>query len=225
MNEVDRPTQDPFAERLRSALEGEGPEIPRETMWEEIQRARGAAGHTEPPTPRIGRRPAFPRLLGYGLAAAAVLALAFGVAQFAPRAGSGAPDPEQPGAAQGPGLASPASNGAYARSAADHFRNAETLLALFRTEAADVAPETGPWARTLLGTTRLLMDSPAGADPQTAEALADLELVLAQLALMGPETVASERRWIEESLQDRQLMMKLRDAQLDADRFDTAMED
>lgn len=194
-------------------------------MWENIQRARGAPGPARiAPAPRRPR-PLFRRPFGYGLAAAAVLALAFGVARLASPAGDGASDPDRAGAEEGPGVTSPVHSWAYARTAAEHFREAETLLALFRTEPTDISPETGRWARTLLGTTRLLMDSPAGADPRTAEALADLELVLAQLALMGPETVASERRWIEESLQDRQLMMKLRDAALDADRFDTAMEE
>lgn len=224
MNGFDGPGRD-FAARLRSALEVEAPEVPREAMWEEIQRARGAARTAAPLVPRTGRRPPFRRPFGWGLVAAAVLALALGVTHLAPRAETGASDPEPRGEGVVPGLPSAPLSGAYARTAADHFREAETLLALFRTEGSDGSAETERWARTLLGTTRLLMDSPAGADPRTAETLADLELVLAQLALVGPETVASERRWIEESLQDRQLMMKLRDAALDADGLDTAMED
>jgi hypothetical protein len=38
------------------------------------------------------------------------------------------------------------------------------------------------WARDLLTTTRLLLDSPAGADPARRELLETLELVLVQIA-------------------------------------------
>lgn len=213
MNGNSGPGPDDFGARLRSALRDEDLEVPAEAMWEAI-----VAGRTQ-------RRARWPWRLGWGLAASAVLALAVGLGrEIGPWAPNG--DGVTPLETVAPSGAHAVAPGRYAWAAAHHFREAETLLALFRTERPDVSGETGRWAQSLLGTTRLLMDSPARSNPDLAETLDDLELVLVQIAGLDPALPAAERRWVEESLENRHLMSRLRALGLDpTGRGTTTMED
>jgi hypothetical protein len=69
------------------------------------------------------------------------------------------------------------------------------------------------WARDVLSSTRLLLDSPASRDPQLRALLADLELVLAQIVqLSGTPLQAGERELIERAMRDRDLLPRLRSA-------------
>ena len=61
---------------------------------------------------------------------------------------------------------------------------AEALLTAYRATTAQNAAGTqqlGRWGRDILSSTRLLIDSPAGDDPQLRALLNDLELVLVQI--------------------------------------------
>ena len=68
----------------------------------------------------------------------------------------------------------------------DYMRGAETLLSHLGADdrAKSVPAEFAAQARDLLLTTRLLLDSPVGEDPEMASLLADLELVLSQASLL-----------------------------------------
>jgi hypothetical protein len=65
----------------------------------------------------------------------------------------------------------------------------------------------------VLSSTRLLIDSPAGRDPQMRTLFTDLELVLAQIVqLSGTPLQASERELIDRAMRDRDLLPRLRSA-------------
>jgi hypothetical protein len=95
-----------------------------------------------------------------------------------------------------------------------HLANAEALLTAFRTDSRDAKMDAqlSKWARDLLSNTRLLLDSPAGDDPQRAKLLGDLELVLAQIVQLSPETGAQDRAMIEGSIRSGHVMTRLRSA-------------
>lgn len=93
-----------------------------------------------------------------------------------------------------------------------HLANAEALLTAFRTDSRDAKMDAqlSKWARDLLSNTRLLLDSPAGEDPQRAKLLGDLELVLAQIVQLSPGAAAQDRELIEGSIRNGQVMTRLR---------------
>ena len=93
-----------------------------------------------------------------------------------------------------------------------HLANAEALLTAFRTDSRDAKMDAqlSKWARDLLSNTRLLLDSPAGDDPQRAKLLGDLELVLAQIVQLSPGAAAQDRELIEGSIRNGQMMTRLR---------------
>jgi hypothetical protein len=67
-------------------------------------------------------------------------------------------------------------------------------------------------AAELLTTTRLLLDSPAAADPKARALLEDLELVLAQVAHLGVEGARVELELIAQALEQRDLLPRLTSA-------------
>jgi hypothetical protein len=73
--------------------------------------------------------------------------------------------------------------------ATEHLAQAEEFLTLFRTSVRgqDQQRLASAMARQLLASNRLLLDSPAGADPRLKLLLQDLELVLAQIAQLSPQ--------------------------------------
>jgi hypothetical protein len=75
------------------------------------------------------------------------------------------------------------------------------------------ARQLGSWGREVLSSTRLLLDSPAGRDPQLRPLLDDLELVLVQIIrLSGAPLDSSDRALIDRALEDRDLLPRIRTA-------------
>lgn len=201
-------TQDRMERLIEAARDyNQPPDTPRDEMW--------AAIRTELPGARssddLAARRARDRMRRWtpwaiGLAAAATLAVGFGLGRLM--------EAPQPG---------PSNLAAESRSpsvpvrlaAAEHMSDAEALLTLFRSseETADRAA-TADWARDLLGTTRMLLDSRVAEDPEMAALLEDLELVLVQIASAGG---AEDDELIEEGIQQQHLLTKLRTAAAPAD--------
>ena len=75
-----------------------------------------------------------------------------------------------------------------------------------------VDADVGDWAGELLTTARLMMDSPAGNDPQLRQLLEDLELVLAQINQYASQQSDDELDLIEDGLEEQDLMLRLRAA-------------
>jgi hypothetical protein len=113
---------------------------------------------------------------------------------------------------------SPDPSDLYRAAAMQTLVQAEALLTAYRT-TGDAAPDpqamqqAARWARDVLSSTRLLMDSPAARDPRMRVLFSDLELVLAQIVqLSGAPLQAPERELIERALRDRDLLPRLRSA-------------
>jgi hypothetical protein len=70
-------------------------------------------------------------------------------------------------------------------------------------------------AHDLLLTTRLLLDSPAAADPRFRALLEDLELVLAQVVRLQSEQRRDELDLIRQALEQRDVLLRLRTAVAD----------
>ena len=106
----------------------------------------------------------------------------------------------------------------YRMAAAQTLTQAEALLTAYRASSTPQrdpanARQLGNWGREVLGSTRLLIDSPAGDDPQLKALLNDLELVLVQIIqLSGAPLDASDRELIDRALQDRDLLPRIRTA-------------
>jgi hypothetical protein len=67
-------------------------------------------------------------------------------------------------------------------------------------------------ARALLGTARLLLDSPVGREQRTRDLLEDLELVLAQVARLQSQRPGEALTMINESLEERDVVPRIRTA-------------
>ena len=67
-------------------------------------------------------------------------------------------------------------------------------------------------AHDLLLTTRLLLDSPAAADPRIRSLFEDLELVLAQVVRLQSQQSSEELDLIRQALEQRDVLPRLRDA-------------
>lgn len=67
-------------------------------------------------------------------------------------------------------------------------------------------------AQQLLGTTRLLLDSPVGHEQRMKDLLEDLELVLAQVARLQPQRPGESLTLINEALEERDVVPRIRSA-------------
>ncbi|HEU4721249.1 MAG TPA: hypothetical protein VFS59_07795 [Gemmatimonadaceae bacterium] len=106
----------------------------------------------------------------------------------------------------------------YRTAAVQTLVQAEALLIAYRgaegtTRDPRALRDAARWARDVLSSTRLLMDSPAGRDPQLRMLFTDLELILAQIVqLSGTPLQANERELIDRAMRDRDLLPRLRSA-------------
>ena len=104
----------------------------------------------------------------------------------------------------------------YRMAAVQTLSQAEALLTAYRASGAGVrndpaARQLGAWAREVLGSTRLLIDSPAGTDAQLRPLLNDIELVLVQIVrLSGTPLDSADRALIDHALRDHDLLPRIR---------------
>ncbi|MFW5951889.1 MAG: hypothetical protein ACOCVZ_07230 [Gemmatimonadota bacterium] len=206
-------TQDRKEQRMLELARtyNEPPEPPREEMWAAIREAlprTDPGGESSRGRLDLDARRARRRLDGVrrwapwalGLAAAASLAVGFGLGRIT----------QSPDAAAPPAVAADGETSLPMRlAAAEHLGEAEAMLTLFRSaDRSEDRAATAAWARDLLGTTRMLIDSRASQDPEMARLLADLELVLVQIAMAAESP--TEHELIEDGIEERQLLTKLR---------------
>ena len=176
------------------------PETPTEEIWAGIEAARRYR------QPGSGwRRQAFG--WGLGLAASLAIGIAIGRAWTAPPVGGSME------AAGTVGVGDERAPTVIRVATADHMARTEALLAAFPADArGDRAQEVAAWASQLLLDTRLLLDSPASADPELAPLLDDLELVLAQIASLRGEDAQDDIRLIEDGIQQNRILARVRQA-------------
>lgn len=196
-------TEERFEEFLKRTLDDLDPvpAPPREAMWAEIDQARRFSRNSE----RAGSRRVW---LNWGAGAAAVLALGIGIGRFTARqADMPAFEVTQ---TETRGVVTP-NQTTYQVAVAQHLSRAEALLTSFKTqpETAMPDPQLAIFARDLLTSTQLLLDSPAGDDPKVAALLGDLELILAQIASMSKQS-PEEQEIIEDGLDRTAVLPRLR---------------
>lgn len=137
------------------------------------------------------------------------------VATAAPRSDDGPPRPRPgPERALAPELGDGQYTAVYTAAAVQHFAEAEAMLIAFKGDLGRgrLDAQLSSWARDLLSTTRLLIDSPAANDPLRRKLFHDLELVLVQIIQLSPGAPARDRDLIEGALTDDQVLTRLRTA-------------
>jgi hypothetical protein len=194
-----------FTEFLHELLEEmpDVPQPPREAMWARIEEARRAR---RAEASRFRRRAP---VIGWGIGLAAMLALGIGLGRSLPQQNGDAPPVAR--TTPGPDL-SDAEMLPYRLAARQHLTRTEALLTGYvRDVQSGRTREVANWAQDLLINTRLLRDSPAAQDPETARLLEDLELHLAQIAnLSGSD--ADELVLIQQSIERNNMLLRLRAA-------------
>jgi hypothetical protein len=194
------------------------PEVPREEIWARIQAAQqGERGPADGPgvIDIARRRTVLRRAARWALPLAATLALGIALGRLTmDRTATPSPLASADAAAADSAALLP-----YRMVAAQHLERTEALLTALPTDArAGQAAEVAGWAGDLLTDTRLLMDSPAARDPEMLRLLQDLELVLAQIAALPPEQAESEVELIQDGMESRYVLLRLRAATAQANR-------
>lgn len=208
--------EDRWDDQLRESVQDYNapPETPRAEMWAaiEAQRAekteRAEKRERSPVTPFRPVRPI--RLLRPLIGIAALLALGIGLGRLT----VSRPRPAAPPVVVATRIQSDAAEVAYQVATTEHLSQSEAFLTLFRASVHRGGNEqlASATARQLLGTTRLLLDSPAGSDPKTRVLLQDLELVLAQIAQLSRRPSSPDLDLITDGLEGGDVMSRLRTA-------------
>jgi hypothetical protein len=176
-------------------------EVPREAMWDAITAARQTrvAGH-------VGRRTGS----RVWLATAATLLVTTGVGLgYWLRGG----ETGETAVASVPAAASDSDlqRLTYDVASNRHFTAAEALLTTFRSNTASEGDDAvRGWARDLLSSTRLLMDSPAGDDAVRRRLLEDLEYVLAQIVQLPTDAPPADRALVDGAIARQDMMTRIR---------------
>jgi hypothetical protein len=196
---------DRFDDLLRDAARdyNEPPETPREEIWARIVSERSE---------KSARPLRHFRPLALAAGIAAILALGIGVGRLS--ISPTVPAPSQPVATQPEPATSRVNPAAYELATTEYLSQSEAFLTLFRASLRQNAGGNeqlaAATARQLLATNRLLLDSPAAKDHKTKLLLQDLELVLAQIAQLSPQSRSRDLELITEGLERAAVMNRLR---------------
>lgn len=176
-------------------------EAPREAMWDAIAGARGT---------RVAGHIALRTIHRAWYAAAATLLITTGVGLGYWLRGSGATESAAPQVATLP-VDADQQRLTYEIATNRHFTAAEALLTTFRSSVpleGDAAVHG--WARDLLSTTRLLLDSPASEDANRKRLLEDLEYILAQIVQLAPNAPDEDRDLVDGAIARQDMMTRIR---------------
>lgn len=174
------------------------PEPDYQAMWGRIEREAFAGVRNNARTPSW-------RVYSIGLAAALVIGI--GLGRFTMK------DAPAPTVAAVPGdTATPAS--AYDKAASELLGRTVVLLTSLPVEARSVGAgeRFSNMATELLTNTRLLLDSPAASDARFKDLLEDLELVLAQIAMLQTGRTRQEIDLITDALEERDVVPRIQSA-------------
>ena len=183
------------------------PPVPREELWARIQAARAGAVEAATTVRTVKTvktvktvaaggagaaiRPRRWAPLAWPVGIAALLALAFGIGRLSVGSPSrSAAEPPSRLVTEPPSRrVAEAPTTAHRLVAADYLGRTEAFLTDFRVAARTGQPDQAVTveARRLLGTARLLLDSPVAEDVRLRALLEDLELVLAEIAQLQGE--------------------------------------
>jgi hypothetical protein len=177
------------------------PEPDYQAMWGRIERESFGARRPEARTPSW-------RTFSLGLAAALMMGIGLG------RLGMNttAPAPTVTAQSAPTESAMPASN-VYDKVASELLGRTVVLLTSLPSEARNSSGERfSNQATELLTSTRLLLDSPAASDPRFKDLLEDLELVLAQIAMLQSGRTRQEIDLITDALEERDVVPRIQSA-------------
>ena len=177
------------------------PEPDYQAMWGRIEREAfaGVRRDTRTPSWRV-----------YSLGLAAALMLGIGLGRFS-----------KPGTASAPANLSAVvtdtdaqASSAYDRVASELLGRTVVLLTSLPAEARNVGAgqQFSNQATELLTSTRLLLDSPAASDARFKDLLEDLELVLAQIAMLQSGRTRQDIDLITDALEERDVVPRIRSA-------------
>jgi hypothetical protein len=178
------------------------PETPREEMWAAIEAERR-------------RRRSAPRIVvlrpvwRWGIGMAAVLVLGIAIGRHLQSGTGGTP------ASAAAASSRPGDGLAYQLAAAQVLTRAEIVLTSFRADARTGGRPDSQFldqARDLLGSTRLLLDSPVGQDPRLKPLLEDLEVILAQIAVLSASRDTADVEIINQGIDQRSVLTRLQTA-------------
>lgn len=178
------------------------PEPDYQAMWGRIEREAFSGIR-----PEKSRAPSW-RTFSLGLAATLVIGVSLGRLSMRETAA-----PAAAVADAATESATPASN-AYDRVASELLGRTVVLLTSLPAEARNVGAgeRFSTQATELLTSTRLLLDSPAASDARFKDLLEDLELVLAQLAMLQSGRTRQEIDLITDALEERDVMPRIQSA-------------
>jgi hypothetical protein len=191
-------------------------EVPRDAIWEAISARR------ERPQlvvhrvhPRPGRR-LWPMFAALAATLAVGVAIGRGV-----NSGGAANEATRTAAtdAAGDSTTMPSSDALplmLAQLTAEHFDRSEALLVSARQNLDGGAPDESlsAWARDLLSTTRLLLDTDELGDARTRQLLQDLELTLALIVQAQSSGRAVDAAAVRDDLNDGDLLLRVRSASM-----------
>lgn len=187
---------------------------PLDAMWARIEREHFDAPVVAPADVPAGdprRSLRSHRWLRAVAGIAATLVVGFGIGRVtAPGVGDGSSLPAAVDLAVNPVVRSPADP--LQRTASAYLDDAEFLLASLPREASALDSTFVTRARQMLVRTRVLLDSPIGADPELRNMLEDMELVLAQMARLRTRPGAEELTFIAAAMDERDVVPRLRTA-------------
>jgi hypothetical protein len=179
------------------------PDAPLDAIWDRVE--------AEAFAPLSGRtRPGWRAFAG-AIAATLVLGVLLGRAT----AGRDVPAALTEAARHAPAqLASTSAGDPYQRTTQDFLGRTAVLLAALPSKGHPGVNDDKltEQARQLLGTTRLLLDSPVGQEQRMKDLLQDLELVLAQVARLQSQRPGEALTLINEALEERDVVPRIRSA-------------
>jgi hypothetical protein len=197
------------------------PVTPRMEMWDAIQKAQTGTVPASVPIVSITSRRRTNWIWPTAIAAALLVGVGIDrymlssstnvqVATVPPGTTAGAPG------APSNAYADSTPSRLYRVAAVQTLTQAEALLTAYRstdmaTKNPAAAKQLGQWGREVLSSTRLLLDSPAGDDPQLRALLDDIELVLVQIIrLSGSPPDSTERALIDGAMREHDLLPRIR---------------
>ena len=185
------------------------PNADLDAIWSRVESEAFAAPQLNP----VRRAPSW-RVFAGAMAATLVLGVALGrVTAVNEQSASIATAARQSNAR----LASNIATDPYQRQTQEFLGRAALLLASLPSNGRPGLPDDrlNEQARQLLGTTRLLLDSPVGHEQRMKDLLEDLELVLAQVARLQTQHRGEALSLINEAMQARDVVPRIRTAAAD----------
>ncbi len=212
------PAFDAWVEKMAPTL-NRPPATPALEMWDAICAARAA--RAESPVVSMASRRRGVWMWPAALAAALLVGVGIDRLMLTSPSRSSQVEsaPQRNAALLGTGdSATDAPSRLYRVAAVQTLTQAEALLTAYRTtdmatRNPAAARQLGAWGREVLSSTRLLLDSPAGDDPQLKALLNDIELVLVQvIRRSGAPPDSTERALIDGAMREHDLLPRIRTA-------------